>query len=60
MIALGVADPNNASPGWDREIVVVGYPTFAQGFTSVLNIAFAYAGNQVSEEMKEMKIAKLT
>lgn len=41
MIALGVADPNNAPPGWDREIVLVGDPTFAQGFTSVLNIAFA-------------------
>ena len=26
--------------------MLVGHPTFAQGFTSVLNIAFAYAGNQ--------------
>jgi amino acid transporter len=57
MIALGVADPNTAPPGWDREINVIGNPTFAQGFTAVLNIAFAYAGNQafvtVMAEMRD-------
>jgi len=46
MISLGVAEPNGAPPGWDREIVVVGNTSFAEGFTSVLNIAFVYAGNQ--------------
>lgn len=57
MIALGVADPSGAPPGWDKEITLVGNPTFAQGFTSVLNIAFAYAGNQafitVMAEMRD-------
>lgn len=57
MIVLGVSEPNGASPGWDKEIVLVGNPTFAQGFTSVLNIAFAYAGNQafitVMAEMRD-------
>ncbi|KAF2830949.1 hypothetical protein CC86DRAFT_341457 [Ophiobolus disseminans] len=57
MIALGVDDPNAAPPGWDREINIVGNPTFAQGFTAVLNIAFAYAGNQafvtVMAEMRD-------
>jgi hypothetical protein len=46
MIALGVAGPNGTPPGWEKDIVLVGHPSFAQGFTSVLNIAFAYAGNQ--------------
>ncbi|KAI4644863.1 uncharacterized protein J4E79_010998 [Alternaria viburni] len=46
MVALGIAGPNGAPPGWEKEVVLVGHPTFAQGFTSVLNIAFAYAGNQ--------------
>ncbi|KAI4647714.1 hypothetical protein J4E93_004124 [Alternaria ventricosa] len=57
MVALGIAGPNGAPPGWEKEIVLVGHPTFAQGFTSVLNIAFAYAGNQafvtVMAEMQE-------
>lgn len=46
MIALGVSEPAPAPPSWNREIVLVGNPTFTQGSTSVLNIAFAYAGNQ--------------
>ncbi|KAH8725335.1 amino acid transporter [Phaeosphaeriaceae sp. PMI808] len=57
MISLGIADPNGAPPGWDKEINVVGNPTFAQGFTAILNIAFAYAGNQafvtVMAEMRD-------
>ncbi|KAH7399682.1 transmembrane amino acid transporter protein-domain-containing protein [Pyrenochaeta sp. MPI-SDFR-AT-0127] len=57
MIALGVSDPGGAPPGWDKEISLVGNPSFAQGFTSVLNIAFAYAGNQafvtVMAEMRD-------
>jgi hypothetical protein len=57
MIALGVSEPARAPPGWDREIVLWGSPTFAQGFTAVLNIAFAYAGNQafvtVMAEMRD-------
>ncbi|PSN61324.1 hypothetical protein BS50DRAFT_504747 [Corynespora cassiicola Philippines] len=57
MIALGVAEPNGAPPGWDKEVVLVGSPGFAEGFTSVLNIAFAYAGNQafitVMAEMRD-------
>lgn len=57
MIALGVSDPARAPPGWDREIVLWGEPSFAQGLTAVLNIAFAYAGNQafitVMAEMRD-------
>ncbi|KAH7138824.1 amino acid transporter [Dendryphion nanum] len=57
MIALGVAEPNGAPPGFDKEINLVGNPSFAQGFTAVLNIAFAYAGNQafvtVMAEMRD-------
>jgi hypothetical protein len=58
MIALGVDSPNIAPPGWTREITVVGNRTFAQGFSAVLNIAFAYAGNQAFiTAMAEMKDA---
>jgi hypothetical protein len=46
MIVLGVGGPSGALPGWDKEIVLVGHPSFAEAFTSILNIAFAYAGNQ--------------
>lgn len=57
MITLGVDDPNATPPGWDWQINIVGNPTFAQGFTAVLNIAFAYAGNQafvtVMAEMRD-------
>jgi hypothetical protein len=57
MIALGISEPNGAPPGWDKQINIVGNPTFAQGFTAVLNIAFAFAGNQafitVMVEMKD-------
>ncbi|KAJ4992148.1 amino acid transporter [Stagonosporopsis vannaccii] len=57
MIALGASEPARAPPGWDRELVLWGSPSFAEGFTSVLNIAFAYAGNQafitVMAEMRD-------
>ncbi|KAI4919051.1 uncharacterized protein J4E92_008695 [Alternaria infectoria] len=60
MVALGITGPNGAPPGWEKEIVLVGHPSFAQGFTSVLNIAFAYAGNQafvtVMAEMQDPSI----
>lgn len=57
MISLGIAErPQGALPGWEREIVLVGTPTFSQGMSACLNIAFAYAGNQgfvtVMAEMK--------
>jgi hypothetical protein len=47
VVDLGVSEPARAPPGWDHEIVLWGNPTFAQGFTSVLNIAFACVGNQL-------------
>lgn len=47
MISLGVSDrPQRAPPGWDKEVVLVGNPSFRDGLTACLNIAFAYAGNQ--------------
>jgi hypothetical protein len=58
MIALGVSGPSGAPPGWDKEIVLIGHPSFAEGFTSILNIAFAYSGNQAMVTvMAEMKNA---
>ncbi|KAF2453450.1 transmembrane amino acid transporter protein-domain-containing protein [Lineolata rhizophorae] len=45
MISLGVSDPQNAPPGFEVEIAAVGHPGFKDGFTSCLNIAYAYAGN---------------
>jgi amino acid permease len=45
MIALGVAGPN-APPGFDVSIKLVGKPTFVEGVNALLNIAFAFAGNQ--------------
>lgn len=57
MIALGVREPARAPPGWDREIDLFGSPSFAEGLTAFLNIAFAYAGNQafitVMAEMRD-------
>jgi amino acid permease len=45
MIALGVAGPQ-APPGFDIKITLVGKPTFVETVNALLNIAFAFAGNQ--------------
>ena len=45
MIALGVAGPR-APPGFDVKIALVGKPTFVETVNALLNIAFAFAGNQ--------------
>lgn len=56
MIALGVAGPN-APPGFKASITLVGKPTFVETVNSLLNIAFAFAGNQsfisVMAEMRD-------
>ncbi|PSN63200.1 hypothetical protein BS50DRAFT_602910 [Corynespora cassiicola Philippines] len=56
MIALGVGGPN-APPGFDVEIKVVGNPTFVEAVNALLNVAFAFAGNQsfisVMAEMRD-------
>lgn len=56
MIAVGVSGPN-APPGFDVKIVLVGKPTFVETVNSLLNIAFAFAGNQsfisVMAEMRD-------
>ncbi|KAF2011031.1 hypothetical protein BU24DRAFT_355512 [Aaosphaeria arxii CBS 175.79] len=56
MIALGVSGPN-APPGFEAEIVLVGKPTFVEAVNALLNIAFAFAGNQsfisVMAEMRD-------
>jgi hypothetical protein len=57
MIALGVSGPSSAPPGWDKEIVLVAHPSFAEAFTSILNIAFAYAGNQVPRPRYKPRVA---
>lgn len=46
MIATGVGTPQNAPPGWVKEMKLWGTPTFQEGMTSLVNIAFAYGGNQ--------------
>lgn len=45
MISLGVAKPSQAPPGWDKEIQVIGNPTFREGVNACLKICYAYAGN---------------
>ncbi|GJN78495.1 hypothetical protein PLIIFM63780_001989 [Purpureocillium lilacinum] len=46
IISLGVAGaPKNAPPGWDKEIVVVGNPSFREGVGACLKVCYAYAGN---------------
>lgn len=46
MISLGVADPQGApSEGFDKEIKVIGSPTFRQGLSACLNVCYAFAGN---------------
>ncbi|KAJ4300708.1 hypothetical protein N0V90_002796 [Kalmusia sp. IMI 367209] len=56
MIALGVAGPK-ASPGFSIHITLVGKPTFVDTVNALLNIAFAFAGNQsfisVMAEMRD-------
>lgn len=46
MISLGVSgQPSNAPELWQKEIVLFGQPSFRDGLTACLNIAFAFAGN---------------
>jgi len=46
IISLGVADPKGVPPeGWEKEVKVVGNPTFREGLNSCLQICYAYAGN---------------
>lgn len=56
MIAVGVAGPD-APPGFDVKIKVVGTPNFVETVNALLNIAFAFAGNQsfisVMAEMRD-------
>ncbi|KAH3907525.1 hypothetical protein HBI56_159460 [Parastagonospora nodorum] len=56
MIALGVAGPR-APPGFEVSITLVGKPTFVETVNALLNIAFAFAGNQsfisVMAEMRD-------
>ncbi|KAK3207432.1 hypothetical protein GRF29_103g991606 [Pseudopithomyces chartarum] len=56
MIALGVAGPK-APPNFNVHITLVGKPTFVETVNALLNIAFAFAGNQsfmsVMAEMRD-------
>jgi hypothetical protein len=56
MIAVGVAGPD-VPPGFDVKIKVVGSPNFVETVNALLNIAFAFAGNQsfisVMAEMRD-------
>lgn len=45
IISLGVSEPQDAPEGWDKEIIIVGRPDFRDGFTAVLKVCYAYAGN---------------
>jgi hypothetical protein len=46
MIALGVGTPQNAPEGWNKKMKLVGNPSFSEGVSAFVNIAFAYGGNQ--------------
>lgn len=47
IIALGIANPRGAPVGgFDKEIVVVGNPSFKEGLNACLQICYAYAGKQ--------------
>jgi hypothetical protein len=56
MIAVGISGPN-APPGFDVKIKIVGNPSFVETVNAILNIAFAFAGNQsfisVMAEMRD-------
>ncbi|KAH8732215.1 transmembrane amino acid transporter protein-domain-containing protein [Phaeosphaeriaceae sp. PMI808] len=57
MIALGVAGPQ-APPGFEVSIKLVGKPNFVETVNALLNVAFAFAGNQsFVSVMAEMKNA---
>ncbi|EEY16039.1 amino acid transporter [Verticillium alfalfae VaMs.102] len=45
MISLGIADPQGAPIPFEKEVKVIGDPTFREGLTSCLQVAYAYAGN---------------
>ncbi|KAM0415713.1 hypothetical protein ACHAPT_013329 [Fusarium lateritium] len=47
MISLGIKGPRqvHSLDDWDREILVVGHPTFRDGLNACLKIVFAYAAN---------------
>jgi amino acid transporter len=46
IISIGVAGhPNGAPPGFDKEIVIVGNPSFSDGISACLKLCYAYAGN---------------
>ncbi|KAH6895906.1 amino acid transporter [Thelonectria olida] len=56
MISLGVSSPKQAPPGWDKEIKIIGNPTFREGVNACLKICYAYAGNiSFVSYMAEMK-----
>ena len=56
MISVGIAGPQ-VPPGFEVKIVPVGKPTFIETVNAMLNIAFAFAGNQsfvsVMAEMRD-------
>ncbi|KAK7415430.1 hypothetical protein QQX98_005881 [Neonectria punicea] len=45
MISLGVGGPMGAPKGWDKEIVIVGNPSFRDGVNACLKVVYAYASN---------------
>ncbi|KAH8706355.1 transmembrane amino acid transporter protein-domain-containing protein [Ilyonectria robusta] len=45
MISLGVSNPTDAPPNWDKEILIVGKPSFREGLNACLKICYAYSGN---------------
>ncbi|OAQ61465.1 amino acid transporter [Pochonia chlamydosporia 170] len=45
IISLGVSPPQNAPPGFDKNLKVVGNPSFSDGVNAVLKVCYAYAGN---------------
>lgn len=59
MISIGIEGrPSGTLPGWQKEIAIIGHPSFFEGLTACLQIAFAYSGSHgfvtVMAEMEDV------
>ncbi|KAF4978245.1 hypothetical protein FZEAL_5350 [Fusarium zealandicum] len=44
LVSLAVSGPATAPEGWEKEILVVGNPSFRDGLNACLRVVFSYAG----------------
>ncbi|KAF5024067.1 hypothetical protein F66182_3863 [Fusarium sp. NRRL 66182] len=59
LVSLAVSGPAIAPEGWQKEIKIVGNPTFRDGLNACLRVVFSYAGTftfpSYMAEMKDVK-----